>query len=78
MSMYVCLKTLCLSRTINHTRSNIRAQNRLFQKMNIGAEQVCMFENPLPVMENDTYMLKHTRSIIIKKQNMQVRVSVYV
>ena len=26
-----------------------------------------MFENPLPVMENETYTLKHTRLIIIKK-----------
>ena len=26
-----------------------------------------MFENPLPVMENETYTLKHTRLIIINK-----------
>ena len=26
-----------------------------------------MFENPLPVMENETYTLKHTRLIIFKK-----------
>ena len=39
----------------------------MFQKMRIWAENVCMFENPLPVVENETYTLKHTHLIIINK-----------
>ena len=31
-----------------------------------------MFENPLPVMENKTYTLKHTRLIIFKKPTKQI------
>ena len=31
-----------------------------------------MFENPLPVMENETYTLKHTRLIIFKKPTKQI------
>ena len=32
-------------------------------------EHVCMFENPQPFIENETYTLKHTRSIFIEKPN---------
>ena len=32
-------------------------------------EHVCMFENPLPVIEQETYTLKHTHSIFIEKVN---------
>ena len=28
---------------------------------------VCMFENPLPVLENETYTLKHTLSNFLEK-----------
>ena len=56
LSMYVCLKTICLSWRVKHTRSNIHA-----------SASACMFENPLLVMENDTYTLKHTRSSIFLK-----------
>ena len=31
-----------------------------------------MFENPLPVMENETYTLKRTRLIIFKKTKKQI------
>ena len=48
--------------------------------MKIWAEYVCMFENPLPVMENETYTLKHTRlSVYVWKISKKSRcVSVYV
>ena len=32
-------------------------------------EHVCMFENLLPVIENETYTLTHTRSSFIEKPN---------
>ena len=33
------------------------------------AERVCMFQNPLPVMEKETLTFKHTRSIFIQNLN---------
>ena len=74
----VCLKTLCLSSKMQNVRSNIQTRNHLFQKMKIWAEHVCMFENPLPVMENETNTLKHTRLLIIQKATKSRRVRVYV
>ena len=41
-------------------------------------ELVCMFENPLPVIENETYTLKHTRSIFIEKPNTTSRKRLFV
>ena len=58
LTAYVCLKSLCLSWKMKHTRSNMHPQkpSKSFKKLIQGAfEHVCMFEHPLPVIENETY-----------------------
>ena len=69
--MYVCLKTLCLSWK---TASNIHTytlKNKLCYYENppeAPSKRVCMFKNPQPVMDNETYTLKHARSELIEKR----------
>ena len=93
LSMYVCLKTLSLSRKLAsnknrlmmiwtknvstcskplslswkssiHTRLNF-LEFDIFEGFSDAFKHVCMFQIPLPVMENETYTLKHEPSISI-------------
>ena len=61
-----CSKTLSLSWKSNiHTRLNF-LEFHIFESFSDAFKHVCMFQIPLPVMENETYTLKYTRSIHLK------------
>ena len=73
-SMYVCmfeaLKHVCMPQTYIH-KSNIHTllnflEFHIFESFSDAFKHVCMFQIPLPVMENETYTLKYTRSIHLK------------
>ena len=85
--MYVCmfeaLKHVCMPQTYIH-KSNIHTQlvDLPYRKAFPGAlERVCMFENPLPVMENcfkHTYMHAQKQVCVATKILLKHLLSLYV
>ena len=70
LNMYVCLKTLCLSWKWNiHTLSKLLEKQTQIILRHLLSVYVC-FKNPLPVMENETYTLKHKPSDLIKNHTL--------
>ena len=70
-NVYVCLKTLCLSWKLPQTYIHTHSKTGLCCYENppeAPSKRVCMFQNPQPVMENETYTLKHARSELIEKR----------
>ena len=52
-SIYVCMPQTYIQKSNIHTQLVDLPYRKAFQE---ALERVCMFENPLPVMENETYI----------------------